>query len=110
MRKLLRKLTIPLALAVLLAIQFWLYGFGIRALIGFCGLLVILLSGETFAERVPQPWRNYTIIAAISAFAGLLLFSLSFSPILLAFWLVCTAMALFWVWYWERTEPLPNED
>lgn len=106
----LRRLAIPLVLAVWLAVQLWQYGFTVRTVLGFCAPLLILLFGEAFAERVPQPLRNYAILAAISAFAGLFLFSLTLSPIAVIFWLTCTAMALFWVWYWERTERLPSED
>lgn len=105
-----RRLATIVLLAVLFALQIWLYGFSIRAMLGFCGVLVVLVSGEVFAEQVRQPWRNYAMVAAASAFAGLLLFSLAFNPLVLLFWLACTAMALFWVWYWERTEPLPSED
>lgn len=107
MRLGLRKLAIPIVLAALLALQIWLYGFSVRALLGFCALLVVLVCAEGFADRVRRPWRNYLIVAAVSAFAGMLLLSLSQSVAALILWLVCTAMALCWVWYWERAEPLP---
>lgn len=78
-------------------------------MLGFCTVLIVLVGSEAFAERVRRPWRDYAIVATASALAGLFLLGVSSSPAALIFWLICTAMALFWVWYWARTErPLPS--
>lgn len=80
-------------------------------MLGFCTVLIVLVGSEAFAERVRRPWRDYAIVATASALAGLFLLGVSSSPAALIFWLICTAMALFWVWYWARTErPLPSGD
>ncbi len=104
----LRKLAVPISLALCLALQIWLYGFSTRATLGFCGVMVVLAFSDAFAEQIGQPWRNYAIVVTVSAFVGLFLFDLLLNPLALAFWLLCTVMALFWAWYWEWTEPLPS--
>jgi len=86
------------------------YGFdGVTLLVGVIGLLASLF-GESLARRlrVARPWRSYLWAASASALLALLLFRTGFDPIVLLFWVVLTAMALIWAWYWERTEPLPG--
>ncbi len=93
-----------------MAYQFARYGFAIGPLIGFGIALLVLLFGESAAQRVARPWRTYLAAALGSAFLGLLLSGIGFTRIALIFWLVLTALALSWAWYWERTEPLPSPD